>query len=556
MLKELYIENLAVIEKASIDFTSGVNVFTGETGAGKSILINGINAVLGQRITKDIVRNGEKKAVITAVFDGFPKDTLRLLEESGICCEGDELIISREISSDGGSMGRINSRPANVSLLKEIGTQLVNIHGQHDNQILLSPEKHLYILDSYAENEELLEDYKNSFKKLQELSRKIKQLSIDESNKQQRIAKLSEIVNDIKPVQLQPDEDDEIENKFLLAENSAQLSEALSTANSQLYGDDEAVGASSLIAMSASKLTEFSQEFSDLEPIIERINSLRIELDDIAGELIRLSGSLEINPKNFAMLSERRDIILNLKRKYNTDVNGLIEMCDKAGEELLTLTGDENSIEALSLERQKLLKEVTLKAYALSDARKAAGERFSKEVADELSFLSMPNVSIKVSQEKGKLTVNGLDNIEFLISANVGEQPKPIAKIASGGELSRIMLALKNVIAHRDDIPTLIFDEIDTGVSGIAAQKIGVKLKQISKHRQVLCVTHLSQIAVMADNHLLIEKAVKGDRTVTDVKTLDEKGRVNEIARILGGEDISDTTLKNAQELIEKAREI
>lgn len=556
MLKELYIENLAVIEKASIDFTSGVNVFTGETGAGKSILINGINAVLGQRITKDIVRSGEKKAVITAVFDNVPKSTIDLLVESGISCDGDELIISREISSDGGSIGRINSRPANVSLLKEIGNQLVNIHGQHDNQILLSPDKHLYILDSYAENDELLDDYKNSFKKLQDVSRKIKQLSLDENAKQQRVAKLSEIVNDIKPLELLPNEDDEIENKFMLAENSVSLTQALAMVNTRLYGDDDVGGASSLVAEASQKLSEYAEDFSDLESIIERINSVRIELDDIAGELIRLSSSLEINPKNFAALSDRRDAILTLKKKYNTDVNGLIEMYNNAGDELLSLTGEENSIEALSEERQALLKQVSLKAYALSDARKKAGERFSEEVASELSFLSMPNVSIAVSQEKGKLTVNGLDNIEFLISANIGEEPKPIAKIASGGELSRIMLALKNVIAHRDDIPTLVFDEIDTGVSGIAAQKIGVKLKQISKLRQVLCVTHLSQIAVMADNHLLIEKTVKGDRTVTDVKTLDDNGRVDEIARILGGESVTETTLKNAKELIEKAKEL
>ncbi len=556
MLKELYIENLAVIEKASIDFTSGVNVFTGETGAGKSILINGINAVLGQRITKDIVRSGEKKAVITAVFDNVPKSTIDLLVESGISCDGDELIISREISSDGGSIGRINSRPANVSLLKEIGNQLVNIHGQHDNQILLSPDKHLYILDSYAENDELLDDYKNSFKKLQDVSRKIKQLSLDENAKQQRVAKLSEIVNDIKPLELLPNEDDEIENKFMLAENSVSLTQALAMVNTRLYGDDDVGGASSLVAEASQKLSEYAEDFSDLESIIERINSVRIELDDIAGELIRLSSSLEINPKNFAALSDRRDAILTLKKKYNTDVNGLIEMYNNAGDELLSLTGEENSIEALSEERQALLKQVSIKAYALSDARKKAGERFSEEVASELSFLSMPNVSIAVSQEKGKLTVNGLDNIEFLISANIGEEPKPIAKIASGGELSRIMLALKNVIAHRDDIPTLVFDEIDTGVSGIAAQKIGVKLKQISKLRQVLCVTHLSQIAVMADNHLLIEKTVKGDRTVTDVKTLDDNGRVDEIARILGGESITETTLKNAKELIEKAKEL
>lgn len=555
MLKELYIENLAVIEKASIEFTDGMNVFTGETGAGKSILINGINAVLGQRTTKDIVRNGCKKALVSAVFDDIPVQTLKLLSDNGVECENSQLIISREISSDGGSVARINSRPANVSLLKEIGEQLVNIHGQHDNQVLLSPDKHLGILDSYGELEPLLSDYRADFRKLQELSRKIKQLSVDDAAKSSRIEYLSQVINDIKPMELLPDEDDIIERKFLFAENSLALSASLALATRALYGDDEAGGASMLVTNAASQLSEYKEEFSDLEPIVDRINSVKIELDDIAGELIRLSGSLEINPQSYAKLSSRRDDIINMKRKYNTDVNGLIKLCEESGDELLSLTSSESSIEQLSNERQELLKKVSQKAYALSDARKQTAECFCKEVAGELSFLSMPNVSIDVAQEKGKLTVNGLDNVELLICANLGEAPKPIAKIASGGELSRIMLALKNVIAHRDNIPTLIFDEIDTGVSGVAAQKIGVKLKQISKLRQVLCVTHLSQLAVFADNHLLIEKTVREGRTVTQVCPLDNDGRVAEVARILGGENISETTLKNAAELIQKARE-
>lgn len=556
MLRELYIENLAVIEKASIEFTEGMNVFTGETGAGKSILINGINAVLGQRINKDIVRSGCKKAVISAVFDDVPQEVCQLLLQNGIESEGDQLIVTREISSDGGSIARINSRPANISLLRQIGEQLVNIHGQHDNQILLSPEKHLAILDAYGELDMQLSDYRDSFKKLQELSRKIKQLSLDESNRASRIEYLSQVVNDIKPMELLPDEDDIIEKKFMFAENSLSLSSALAGATSALYGDEDAGGASLLVSDSLSSLSEYKQEFSDLEPIVERLSSLKIELDDIAGELIRFSGSLEINPKTYAQLSSRRDDILILKRKYNTDVNGLIKLCEESGDELLSLTSSDSSVEKLSAQRQELLKSVSLKAYALSDERKKAGERFCKEVATELSFLSMPNVSIAVSQEKGKLTVNGLDTVELLISANLGEAPKPIAKIASGGELSRIMLALKNVIAHRDNIPTLIFDEIDTGVSGVAAQKIGIKLKQISKLRQVLCVTHLSQLAVFADNHLLIEKSTRDDRTVTEVKPLDDNGRIGEIARILGGESITETTLKNAAELIEKARSL
>lgn len=556
MLKELYIENLAVIEKATITLTDGLNVFTGETGAGKSLLIGGINAILGQRTTKDIVRSGAKKAVISAVFSDISEQAEQLLSDNGIDCEDGQIIVMREISSDGGSMARINSRPVGVTLLKELGGVLVNIHGQHDNQALLSSDKHLEILDSFAELQPLIDDYHRDFKELQSVSREIKRLSMDEQQKADRVKKLAQIVNDIRPLELLPDEDTEIEKRFEHADSSRELSSALAVAIAELYGDDsDDIGAGMKLSSAVQRLEAFSHDFSDLEPIIERLASLRIELDDVTGLLMRLSNSVEIEPSEFARISKRRDDILTIKQKYRTDVNGLIKLCEESGDELLKLTDGESGIKALSERRDMLLKQVSQKAAQLSKAREGAADRFCSSVAAELSFLNMPDVKLAVSHEKGKLTVNGMDSIEFLISANPGEPPKPIAKIASGGELSRIMLALKSVLADKDDIPTMIFDEIDTGVSGRAAQKIGVKLKNLSKLRQVLCVTHLSQIAVYADNHLLIEKNTSDGAAATRVVSLDDEGRINEIARILGGESVTDTTLQNAKELIEAAKQ-
>lgn len=555
MLRELYIENLVVIEKANIELSDGLNIFTGETGAGKSILINGINAVLGQRTTKDIVRTGAKKAVISAAFDDIPHEAVALLGDNGIDCDDGQIVVTREISSDGGSIARINSRPVGVSLLRELGAILVNIHGQHDNQALLSPDKHLQILDGFADMRSLLDDYRKDFKELQSVSREIKRLSMDEQQKAQRIKQLAQIVNDIKPLELAPDEDTEIEKRFEHADSSRELSSALSMAVAELYGDDaDDIGAGMKIASASRRLEGFTSEFSDLEPLLERLSALRIELDDITGSLMRLANSVEIEPGEFARISKRRDEILTLKQKYRTDVGGLIKLCEESGDELLRLTDGENGIDALNERRNALLKQVSQKAAALSSERERAAEMFCKKVAEQLAFLNMPDVTLAVSHEKGKLTISGMDSIEFLISANAGESPKPIAKIASGGELSRIMLALKCVLAGKDEIPTMIFDEIDTGVSGRAAQKIGIKLSELSQAHQVLCVTHLSQIAVYADEHLLIEKKTADGSATTSIMSLDYDGRINEIARILGGESVTEITLKNAQELIYNAK--
>lgn len=556
MLKELYIENLAVIEKASIDFTHNFNAFTGETGAGKSILINGINAILGQRVTKDIVRSGADKAVISALFTDLGDNVLSKLDELGIEAEEGQLFLTREIRSDGGSVARVNQRAVNVSVLREIGEQLVNIHGQHDNQILMAPEKHIDILDNYAETGELIEDYRKSFRELQQIAKRINKLKAEASRKEFRIAELKEMIDEINELNItNPDEEKEIAAELDISKNAVAISEAVYAANLILSGDDDTQGAAELASDAASRLESYTEIMGDLSPLYERLSSAAIELEDVAGELSSLLDCLDVDPKRFDWLNQRSDDLRRICKKYGPELSDVLETLEKAQNELDELTDSEQNMSSLIEEKNQLLTEVSRKAKALSEQRKAAGERFVSQVTSELEFLNMPKVKLVVHQTAGKLTVNGMDNIEFLISANVGEEPKPIAKIASGGELSRIMLALKNVIAEKDDIETLIFDEIDTGVSGRAAQKIGQKLREISRYRQVLCVTHLAQIAVMADNHLLIEKNIVGERTVTTVRKLDFEGRKQEIARIMGGDNISQLMLENAEELLNSVKD-
>lgn len=547
MLTELYIENLAVIEKSVINFGDKLNVFTGETGAGKSILINGINAILGQRVTKDIVRTGTKKAVISAVFNNLPSEVIKILSDSGIDSEG-ELIISREISADGGSVARINSRPVNLSVLREIGDILVNIHGQHDSQILLSPQKHIEILDAYGNLESSLEDYQKSFRELQAVAKQIKQVSLSQQNKIERIQKLKGIVDEISSLDLKENEDEEIESEFELSNNAVEVRQTVTGVVNLIEDDD---GISSELFSAADALENYSDVFSDLEPLIERIKSAKIEIDDISGELNHLTSMLEIDPERFAYVSARNDSIIRIKKKYGPNLSDVLNRLDESVKELEALTGNENNIETLKAKREELLEETSKKAIRLSNSREMAGKRFIKEVTSQLEFLNMPNVKLEISNQKGKLTIHGMDNIEFLISANLGEEPKPIAKIASGGELSRIMLALKSVIAEKDNTPTMIFDEIDTGVSGRAAQKIGIKLREISRNRQVICVTHLAQIAVSGDTHMLIEKKTENGKTKTTVCELTSlEERKSEIARIISGDDSSEITLASAEEML------
>lgn len=553
MLSELYIENLAVIEKATIDFSDKLNVFTGETGAGKSILINGINAILGQRVTKDIVRTGTDKAVISALFTDIGDNVLQVLDELGISAEDGQLFLTREIRSDGGSVARVNSRAVNVSVLKAIGETLVTIHGQHDNQILMAPERHIEILDSYAESEALIEDYHSSFRELQSIAKKINKIKTEQSKKEFRMAELADIVEEINALNIHEGEDKEIEAELNISKNAVAISEALYMAKQLLSGDDDTDGAVEMTQRASKSVEEYTDIMTEISPIYDRLSSAAIEMEDISDEIGSLLDSLDIDPKRYDYLNQRSDELRRIMKKYGPELDDVLTTLENSQNELDELSGAEQSLDELNKEKERLLAEVSKKAKVLSDHRKKAGERFVSQVTEELEFLNMPKVKLVVQQKTGKLTINGMDSIEFLISANLGEEPKPIAKIASGGELSRIMLALKNVIAEKDSIGTLIFDEIDTGVSGRAAQKIGIKLKQISRLRQVLCVTHLAQMAVMADNHLLIEKNIQGDRTVTTVRTLDHEQRKYEIARIMGGENITELMLENAEQYLKDA---
>lgn len=553
MLRELYIENLAVIEKATIDFSDKLNVFTGETGAGKSILINGINAILGQRVTKDIVRTGTDKAVISALFTDIGDNVLQVLDELGISAEDGQLFLTREIRSDGGSVARVNSRAVNVSVLKAIGETLVTIHGQHDNQILMAPERHIEILDSYAESEALIEDYHSSFRELQSIAKKINKIKTEQSKKEFRMAELADIVEEINALNIHEGEDKEIEAELNISKNAVAISEALYMAKQLLSGDDDTDGAVEMTQRASKSVEGYTDIMTEISPIYDRLSSAAIEMEDISEEIGSLLDSLDIDPKRYDYLNQRSDELRRIMKKYGPELDDVLTTLENSQNELDELSGAEQSLDELNKEKERLLAEVSKKAKALSDHRKKAGERFVSQVTEELEFLNMPKVKLVVQQKTGKLTINGMDSIEFLISANLGEEPKPIAKIASGGELSRIMLALKNVIAEKDSIGTLIFDEIDTGVSGRAAQKIGIKLKQISRLRQVLCVTHLAQMAVMADNHLLIEKNIQGDRTVTTVRTLDHEQRKYEIARIMGGENITELMLENAEQYLKDA---
>ena len=553
MLSELYIENLAVIEKATIDFSDKLNVFTGETGAGKSILINGINAILGQRVTKDIVRTGTDKAVISALFTDIGDNVLQVLDELGISAEDGQLFLTREIRSDGGSVARVNSRAVNVSVLKAIGETLVTIHGQHDNQILMAPERHIEILDSYAESEALIEDYHSSFRELQSIAKKINKIKTEQSKKEFRMAELADIVEEINALNIHEGEDKEIEAELNISKNAVAISEALYMAKQLLSGDDDTDGAVEMTQRASKSVEGYTDIMTEISPIYDRLSSAAIEMEDISEEIGSLLDSLDIDPKRYDYLNQRSDELRRIMKKYGPELDDVLTTLENSQNELDELSGAEQSLDELNKEKERLLAEVSKKAKSLSDHRKKAGERFVSQVTEELEFLNMPKVKLVVQQKTGKLTINGMDSIEFLISANLGEEPKPIAKIASGGELSRIMLALKNVIAEKDSIGTLIFDEIDTGVSGRAAQKIGIKLKQISRLRQVLCVTHLAQMAVMADNHLLIEKNIQGDRTVTTVRTLDHEQRKYEIARIMGGENITELMLENAEQYLKDA---
>lgn len=556
MLDSIEIENLAVIKKTTVTLGRNLNVFTGETGSGKSVLLNGIQSVLGMRTGKDIVRNGAEKASVTAYFSNLSDSLKDKLKEYELTDEDDDvLIIKREIYSNGKTTAKINFHTVTISVLKEIGMMLVNIHGQHDNQILLNNDEHIKIIDSFGKTEQLLASYTESFHKLQKCAKRLGKLQSEAAEKSRRAVSLKEQFDEISALKIEDEnEEKRLESEYNIAQNSEDLMAACRNASEALK--ESQYSSAEMIENAIEVTGDYTEIQKDISSLISRLETAKIEITDIAEEFQRIASNCYIDENRFEYIRNRLSEIYSLKKKYCCDFAELINLRDKAEEELKNIKSNSDEIKNIQEEKSRLLKEVSEKAKELSVKRSESAKKFSEQVTSQLKFLNMENVKIEVEQKTGKLTLNGMDSLEIMISTNPGEPLKPISKIASGGELSRIMLAIKAVVADRDDVPTMIFDEIDTGVSGKAAQKIGYKLKELGKSHQILCVTHLSQIAVMADTHLLIEKNIINNSAETSVNNLDDDGRIKEISRIMGGESPGKNIIEAAKTEILKARNI
>ena len=554
MLSQLFTQNIAVIEKVQVTFEKGLNVFTGETGAGKSIVIDAINAVLGNRTSRELVRTGAPKALVTALFEEIGDETKEQLLSLGFEPEEDgSLLLSREISSDGKTSCKIGGRPATVSILREVAQSLINIHGQHDSQSLLQPEQHLGYIDQFGKTAALLKEYRLEYAYYAELQRKLHQLRTDEREKAQRMDLLSYQINEISAAALLPGEEEDLQTAKKKMQNSAKIVEALHVTHDLLQGAEESDGILSMLDQAQEQIQILEAYYPQLKS--DRILDIRYELEEVEETLRDALSDAEMDPAELDRIEERLDLIFRLKRKYGGSVEEILNFADQAQQELDSITHAEELQSKLEKEESQSKERLMGLAKRLSEKRKAAAQLFEKQVCAELAFLDMPSVRFFVHSETDKPDETGVDRMEFYISTNPGEPPKPIGKIASGGELSRIMLSLKNVIAEGDRVGTLIFDEVDTGVSGRAAQKIGRKLKQASSGRQIICVTHLAQVAAFADTHLLIAKTVQDGRTFTTVQALPQEERVRELARIMGGESITPTVLASARELILQAKE-
>ncbi len=549
MLSNLYIENIAVIEKTNIDFTKGLNVLTGETGAGKSIIIDAINAVTGHRTGKDIIRTGSDKAFVSATFTGISSEIIKKAEEMGFSAEDDTLILSRELSLSGKNICRINSRPATVSALRELAVNLINIHGQHQSLELMQSDAHIKYIDNFAEINDYIEDYYDSYRELKKVVKYLKSNGGDENQRLYDIDLLTFQINEIDNASLVVGEDEDLANEKKILQNSEKIRNFLDKAKSLLsgYGTD---GACDLVDEASTNLIKASNYYEEAEDLSNRLSDLSYTLQDISGEISDLADNLEFNPARLEEIEIRLDEIYRLKRKYGSSIEEILEFRNDADKKLTELLNFDTNMAKAKEKYNLLLKETNQKAEKLTDLRKKAGERFSKKVQEEMKYLDMPNVRLFVSVEETTLSSTGKDKVEILISANPGEEPKSVSKIASGGELSRMMLAVKTVLSQSDIIDTLIFDEVDTGISGKASMKVGMKLREVAENRQVLCVTHQVQIASLAVNHLLIKKAVKSNRTFTDVICLDREGRIDELARIMGGIEITENTRKLAEEML------
>ena len=550
MLSQLFIKNIAVIESASIDFENGFNVFTGETGAGKSILIDAINAVLGGRTSRDLVRTGASKAFVSAVFSDISPKVKNILEELGYDSDEDDLLISREISSEGKNICKINARPATVSALKQLSCALIDVHGQHDSAILQNPELHIGYIDAYGNTSAELLSYDESYKAMKETERAIKKISMDDSDKEARIDLLKYQIGEIESAAIEEGEEEELLALSKRIKSSENIMELVSGTVAALDGDDGSEGALGELETVIKNAQQLAEYFPDFTGISEKFKSSYYELEEFANDVKNCADELDFDPNLQNRTEKRLDEIFRLKRKYGGSVEAMFAYYNKAKNELDGIEFSEERLEKLNKEYAVLKKAVEEKASVLTQKRLDAAKSFEHAVMNELSYLNMPNVRFSVNFEHTDYSESGCDNIEFYIATNAGEPLKPLAKIASGGELSRIMLSIKNVLADKDEVGTLIFDEVDTGISGAAAQKVGKKLKQVSKGRQIICVTHLAQVAAFADNHLLISKATENERTFTSVTSLDKEGRICELARIMGGE-ITDSLKNSAKELLE-----
>lgn len=552
MLSNLQIENIAVIKSASIYFENGFNVMTGETGAGKSIVIDSLNAILGERTSRELIRSGADSASVCAEFQNVGDNVKNELEKLGIE-KDDTLIVSRKLTPDGKNVCRINGMPATVSMLKALGVQLVNIHGQLDNQSLLSPETHCSFIDKLAGSGRELKEFKELYSLYIKKENELKSLNTDVNEKNRRLDILNYQIEEIQKADIRPGEKDELTEKLGFLRNAEKVLDLLHTAYAALNGDGEMPGAADIAADAASKLLSAADYSSDFAETANGVNDAAMNLSAYTEELRDKIYSLDYDPNETERAEERLDVIYRLSQKYGDSEEDILAYLENAEKERDALSFSDERAEQLRAETEKAYNEAIAAAKKLSEIRIEAGKKFSADVERELAFLDMPSVKFIVNDSVGKLYENGIDNIEFLLSANAGEEPKPLSKIASGGELSRIMLAIKCVLSELDDIDTLIFDEIDSGVSGRAALKIAAKMKELSKTHQVICVTHLAQIAAFADEHKLISKEEKDGRTYTCIASLDYNGRKYELARIMGGLTVTQSILNSAEELLSSA---
>ena len=553
MLSSLQIENVAVIQKANVHFEKGLNVLTGETGAGKSILIDSINAILGNRTSKDLVRTGAAKAVIRAAFENVPPAVLDSLEKAGYE-RSEALLLSREITAEGKSTCRINGMPATAAILRELCGGLININGQHDSVGLLNPAHHESILDAYAQNRTEYQEYYAVYRELVKIKRELDAQITDESEKQRRIDLLSSQVQEIEDAALTAGEEQTLESRRKVLSNASTIRDRIAQCYALLSGDDETPGAVDLLGEASNAVDAAAQLDGELSTSAGQLLDLYYNAKDAAADLIGRLDAYETNDAELDEIEQRIDLIYKLKRKYGDTVEDIIAFGQKAREELELIQSSQERVEHLQAEQHRLYVLAREKAETLTQTRLKAFEELNKRISGTLDFLNMPGVRMTLHHARGPLASHGQDSIEFYISTNPGEAPKPLAKIASGGELSRITLAIKNAMADKDAVPTVIYDEIDSGVSGKAASRIGEVLRQSAEGHQILCITHTAQIAALADCHLLIQKNIANERTYTEIHPLDEDGRVDALAHLISGDHVTELSRANAREMLEQTR--